>query len=71
VWQDKGLITPDGFVTNKDPEARRGRGFRDYTVYQWEGTELTILVVVEDDKVAYHYQGSGQVPWYMRWFSGL
>jgi hypothetical protein len=69
IWKTLGRVeSPDVFVTNADPIVQEKMTHRMYHLYQWQSSELTIVVVVDEaGKVVCRYQSGPVVePWYVR-----
>jgi len=69
VWKTLGRIeSPDVFVTNRDPIVQEEMKHRMYHLYQWQSSELTIVIVVDDaGQVVCRYRSEPVVePWYTR-----
>src|SRR4051794_28439603 len=52
-----GQVTdPSTFTTNDDPEARRGRDFREYRFHQWDSPDIHVMVICDrGDRVVCRY----------------
>jgi hypothetical protein len=66
-WYAKGRVEdPTTFVTTMNRMVEKDLGHADYSVRQWQSTELAIMVVTDQDgRVACRYSHDpGPQPWY-------
>ena len=69
VWKTLGRVeSPDVFVTNNDPIVQEEMKHRIYHLYQWNSSELSGVVVVDEaGQVVCRYRSEPVVePWYIR-----
>jgi len=69
VWKTLGRVeSPDVFVTNNDPKVQAEMKHRMHHLYQWNSSELSGVVVVDEaGQVVCRYRSEPvDEPWYVR-----